>query len=70
MTPFEQIFPTMVKDSNVYKPEGGMTQREHFAGVALQGLLSNTAPVFVIKDVAKLAVDCADALIKQLAKGP
>ena len=59
----------------------GLTKREHFAGLALQGLLANSGgPIQAnslngwglangtAEDVARVAVAAADALILELAK--
>ena len=50
---------------------GGLTKREYFAGLALQGILAN-AGGWLDEDIAekqaKIAVDCADALIEALNK--
>jgi hypothetical protein len=74
--PTESAFPTW---SRLYgeKPEldgDGLTKREHFAAMAMQGQLSNPAILerhgLEAKDVAKTAVDFADALIAALNKQP
>jgi hypothetical protein len=44
---------------------GGLTKREYFAVMALQGLLSNSKPV---KDIVAVAVNAADELIIELNK--
>jgi len=57
-----------------YHPEGGVshsqdgcTKREHFAALAIQGLLSNVETMeWEIDCIAKDAVNAADALIKAL----
>lgn len=53
----------------------GLTKREYFAGLAMQGLLSIYDPQKDItpyirnaKDMAELAVKSADELLKQLEK--
>lgn len=45
--------------------EPGLTKREYFAALAMQGLLSN--PV-VMGNLAEMAVEHADALINELNK--
>lgn len=49
---------------------GGLTKREYFAGLAMQGLLANpeprTHPEFSAKEVAEGAIAFADELLKQL----
>lgn len=54
-----------ISDREVY----GLTKREYFAGLAMQGILSN--PEFNNLDIensAVLAVNQADELLKQLGK--
>lgn len=52
--------------------EMGLTKREHFAGLAMQGLLSGPdeglAQAHIIPQVARLSVQYADALLAELAK--
>lgn len=51
----------------------GLTKRELFAAMAMQGLLSNLAEIrragFSDRDIEMFAVIRADALLAQLAKG-
>lgn len=42
----------------------GLTKREYFAGLAMQGLLNNTA--FTVKFIASQSVKIAEELLKQL----
>ena len=49
--------------STVYTRGVGLTKREHFAGLVLQGLLAHTGPRIIL---AKEAVKIADALLKEL----
>ena len=44
----------------------GLTKREHFAAVALSGILSGKYEGTTPRDAATLAVVCADALIAAL----
>ena len=45
----------------------GLTKREHFAGLAMQGLLgSDPDSVWLSKEMAKSAVSMADALLAAL----
>ena len=45
----------------------GLTKREHFAGLALQGLLSSSKDPFMSKeDYARHAVIFADVLLEEL----
>lgn len=53
-------------------PQPGMTLREWFAGLAMQGLLSGTlggGHSITAGSVAGQAVACADALLAALAEG-
>ncbi|GHT09059.1 hypothetical protein FACS189426_06310 [Bacteroidia bacterium] len=45
----------------------GLTKREYFAGLAMQGLLSDPNVVNIDK-IAYNAVRCADALLEELSK--
>jgi len=47
---------------------GGLTKREMFAAMAMQGLLSTGANWFESKDGAHFSVKWADALLAELAK--
>lgn len=54
---------------NQFEDNKGLTKREYFAGLAMQGMLadpnaSNFKPPFI----AGLAVDFSDALLKELDK--
>ena len=44
----------------------GLTKREYFAGVAMVGLLSNPETTMDKEGTARLAIEQADELIKQL----
>ena len=47
----------------------GLTKREYFAGLAMQGILASPEQYSLTngaKDVARTAIDCADELLKQL----
>lgn len=50
-----------------HRISGGITKREYFAAMALNGILSN-ARIAVTKDTSNLAVVIADQLIKELNK--
>ena len=52
-------------DDNIYK-SNGLTKRESFAAMALQGLLANDSALITSK--ARDAVQAADALIEILNK--
>jgi hypothetical protein len=49
----------------------GLTKREYFAGLAMQGLSAwgNENVVVPLKDIAELSVKYADTLIEELNKG-
>jgi hypothetical protein len=47
----------------------GLTKREHFAAMAMQGILSNTQQLFMSDiEVGEKATEIADALISALNK--
>lgn len=46
----------------------GLTKREHFAGLALQGLVDTGAYDEQVKRKCRIAVEYADALLKELDK--
>lgn len=50
----------------------GLTKREHFAGLAYQGLLANPEiqREYKFDGLVEHAVECADSLIKQLNEVP
>jgi hypothetical protein len=47
---------------------GGLTKREWFAGMALQGLLGNADLYVDIESKVPYAIDFADAILKRLAE--
>lgn len=58
--------------------EYGLSKREYFAGLAMQGLLSNSghvqtfngnSPHAVPSEIAKYSIQYADELLKQLENG-
>ncbi|MBL4795899.1 MAG: hypothetical protein JKY50_00640 [Oleispira sp.] len=52
------------------EPGMGLTKREHFAGLAMQGLVSNHNYVMGNEDsLSDLALTIADALLAELEKG-
>jgi hypothetical protein len=53
-----------------YNPEFGLTKREKIAAMALQGLLADSNATGEFKQVARLAVLHADALIDELSENP
>lgn len=46
----------------------GLTKREYFAVLAMQGMLANSKVYNSCETAAKIAVQCADALLEQLSK--
>ena len=61
---------TEVIDTNEYCPgNAGLTKREHFAGLAMQGLYMVTPDATIsIEESASIAVSMADALLYELEK--
>jgi hypothetical protein len=57
-------------DGGIDGPQLGLTKREYFAAMALQGLLANSfrSPTSYIESNAEYAVNYADALIAELNK--
>ena len=51
------------------RPPVGLTIREHFAAICLQGLLANSDTVGTTENYALSAVEQADALIAALSQG-
>lgn len=50
-------------------PIGGLTKRELFAAMAMQGLLANAGTEAFALSLGKFSADYADALIAELARG-
>jgi hypothetical protein len=48
---------------------GGMTLREYYAGLAMQGFMANANALYEPDGAARDAVQYADALITELEKG-
>ena len=57
-------------DPDQFSPEFGLTKRELFAAMALQGMLADSNATGELKQVARLAVLHADALIDELSENP
>lgn len=53
-------------EADRYDPQFGLTKREYFAGLAMQGLIIES--VDGLEDIAPLAVQHADALLAELEK--
>lgn len=49
---------------------GGLTKRELFAAMAMQAGISANAPFKNFGELAQMSTAAADALLKELAKGP
>lgn len=63
--PNVNAFPRMFGND---APKDGLTKREYFAAVALQGLLACPNNVNMAQDIAKGAIIMADQLIIELNK--
>jgi hypothetical protein len=61
----ESAFPIIAED---YIIDGGLTKREYFAAMALQGLLTDNESPNSREEFAGYAVKFADALIEELNK--
>ena len=59
--------PAFARPSSSTSHQDGLTKREYFAAMAMQGFLSE-GEVSEIKTIAVLSVQMADALIEQLNK--
>ena len=57
-------FPFVVDECNL---EDGLTKREYFAGLAMQGILAD-GQTGKLKLIAEDAVKVADALLEELSK--
>lgn len=70
----EKVFPLIEHNWNnsteSYVPElfGGLTKRELFAAMLMQGITSNATTRSTPQDVAQVSVAAADALLAALAK--
>lgn len=76
----ESAYPTLDWGTNqasgeiIYQQHGGLTKREYFAGLAMQGLCANTGIIRPNQDnekehsdFADVCIMYADALLKQLS---
>ena len=60
-------FAAQLNGENIYS--AGLTKREYFAGLAMQGLLANTELTELnIENLTVLAIEHTDELLKQLEK--
>ena len=55
-------------DGSSHVEEKGLTKREYFAGLAMQGIIGKIN-VHEYKDIAEYAVNAADALLAKLSNG-
>jgi hypothetical protein len=58
--------PVAARPKGMELDETGLTKREYFAAIALQGLLSDSHLLGYARDFASTAVKYADALIDEL----
>ena len=71
----DNAFPVVYID-NTEGPQHGLTKREHFAAIAMQGILASDpvgAPALMLvtaEKYARHAVVCADSLIDALNEEP
>jgi len=57
-------------DGAIDLPNNGLTKREYFASMAMQGIISNKDGLDIkIERIVESAVDTADALIEELSHG-
>ena len=70
--PNDQAFatpPTFSEEFGICPQEKGLTKREYFAAMAMQGMLSNQHGYFLEHDkLSKYALSYADSLINELNK--
>ena len=67
--PNDFAFPHAIKSpSGDMLLNAGLTKREYFAAIAMHGIVAN--PSSSIDSVSRLAVEYADALIRELNKEP
>jgi len=66
----ETAFPFEGGNNNGVQPSSGLTKREHFAAMAMQGLIASDTPEWTgtPESQAENAVKYADALLKELQK--
>lgn len=61
----EPAFPVIDPINKAFTKKG-LSKREYFAGLAMQGLMSN--PDYGLIDIAKESIAIADRLLEQLEK--
>ena len=63
----ECAFPVLETDTGIaFHP--GLTKREHFAGLAMQGILAHSFGRGNADELAVQSIKCADALLRELSK--
>jgi hypothetical protein len=67
-SPFQEVTSIHGGCVTGYKNYKGLTKREHFASMMMQGLLSNPDKDFFRDDLAEEAVALADSLLAALEK--
>jgi len=55
-------------DGGIDPPQDGLTKREYFAAMAMQGIVSNEKFMGKNAEIAKVSISLADELINQLQK--
>jgi len=55
-------------EGGIDSPQSGLTKREYFAAMAMQGILSHLTTRVSAEEVARAAVELADQLIIELNK--
>ncbi len=68
----ESAFGYGLANNSGFKEVKGLTKREYFAAIAMQGMLSNSNQAMVYADIDIKIKDCinhADELLKQLDNG-
>lgn len=61
----QPAFPVPQKET---KPAPGLTKREYFAAIAMQGFLAGRGNAWEMEAFVKKSVEYADALLNELAK--
>lgn len=64
----DAVYPSNYDDN--FAPEYGLTKREYFAAMAMQGVMAsgNVGKGNTLEEVVEDAVKLADALLKELVK--
>lgn len=60
----KQVYPLQNHNGTIL--QAGLTKREYFAGLAMQGIINQTGIFNSTEDVCKKSVRIADELLKQL----